>query len=353
MQKFQYHFTSPKGWMNDPNGLCFYNGKVHVFYQHYPDASVWGPMHWGHATTEDFVHWEHLPIALYPSEEYDCLRGCWSGSAVEKDGKLYLFYTGDSASLRQTQNLVISDGIHFEKYAGNPIIRECPTGENLNFRDPKEIPYGDSWRMLCGTDNDGIGRILLFASDDLIEWKYVSTLFETKSHGGTPECPDLFRVGDKWVLMFSAIKKQVESTVFLVGDFDGEHFQIEETVHPIGGEDYYAPQSFLMPDGRRIIIGWLYHWGRKPDEDDTAAGAFSIPCEVTWKDGRLHFFPVEEAQYLLQKECDFVYVQDTVITVVQKDGRKLVFDMKERGVEKIDDIHILYDETAVEKTCEN
>ena len=347
-QSFQYHFAPPKGWMNDPNGLMYYDGKVHAFYQHYPDGTFWGPMHWGHAVTEDFLHWEHLPIALYPEKPYDGLRGCWSGSGIEHDGKMYLFYTGDGAGTKQTQCLAIGDGTNFEKYEGNPVIAASPVGSNENFRDPKVFAFGDTYRMVCGTDADGVGKILLFSSDDLIHWTYTNTLFETTSHGGTPECPDLFPVGDKWVLMFSAIKKQVESTVLMVGEFDGENFQIEETVHPIGGEDYYAPQSFLMPDGRRILIGWLYHWGRKPSEEDTAAGAFSIPCEVTMQDGRLHIFPVQEAQHLLTKESEFVRIDGTVVTILRKEGEPIAFDMTEKGIAKIETVDILYDETAVE-----
>ncbi len=348
MQKFNYHFTPPKGWMNDPNGLMYYKGKVHAFYQHYPDDTIWGPMHWGHAATEDFIHWEHLPIALCPSEPYDCLRGCWSGSGIEHDGKMYLFYTGDSAGTRQTQCLAIGDGATFEKYAGNPVIAESPVGANLNFRDPKVFAYGDSYRMVCGTEVDGVGKILLFSSDDLIHWTYTSTLFETTSHGGTPECPDLFQVENKWVLMFSAMKKTVESTVLMIGDFDGEHFAVEKTVHPIGGEDYYAPQTFLMPDGRRIVIGWHYHWGRKPAKEDIAAGAFTIPCEVTMKDDKLHFYPVEEARHLLTKTSEYVSREGLVITVIRKDGSCICFDLAQKDVDEICDVDILYDETSVE-----
>ena len=124
MQKrFSYHFEPRKGWMNDPNGLIEFQGQYHAFFQHNPYEPKWGPMHWGHAVSKDLIHWQELPIALEPKEWYENDGGCFSGSAIEKDGKLYLFYTSVSKDLGQTQSVAISeDGIHFEKYEGNPVI---------------------------------------------------------------------------------------------------------------------------------------------------------------------------------------------------------------------------------------
>ena len=139
----KFHLMAPIGWMNDPNGFVYYQEEYHLFYQYYPYDSIWGPMHWGHAKSKDLIHWEHLPVALAPGESYD-KEGCFSGSAIEKDGKLYLIYTGHNVvegQVRQVQCLAVSeDGIHFEKYAGNPIIAEdhlASVATTEDFRDPK------------------------------------------------------------------------------------------------------------------------------------------------------------------------------------------------------------------------
>ena len=128
-----YHVMPPAGWMNDPNGLIYWNEEYHVFYQHYPYEPKWGPMHWGHAKSKDLVHWEHLPIALAPSEEYDSGEsggyGCWSGSAVDDNGILTLVYTGhvDGRTPMEVQCLATStDGVTFNKSGANPVIAGAP-----------------------------------------------------------------------------------------------------------------------------------------------------------------------------------------------------------------------------------
>ena len=125
LQKLKYHYRPSKGWVNDPNGLVYFQGYYHVFYQHAPDFEIprQQPMHWGHARTKDFLTWEELPIALYPDREYDN-NGCWSGTAIIKDDVLYLFYASVRGEEKiQTVSVAYSkDGIHFEKYEGNPVI---------------------------------------------------------------------------------------------------------------------------------------------------------------------------------------------------------------------------------------
>lgn len=305
VEKFQYHFEPKSGWMNDPNGLCFFQGKVHAFYQHYPHAPKWGPMHWGHAVTEDFIHWEHLPIALYPDRPYDDFLGCFSGSALEKDGVLYLMYTAVSKEHGQTQAMARSvDGVHFEKLPENPVIPVSPLDPaNKDFRDPKMFKFGDGYRMVCGAGVDGLASVLLFKSDDLLHWTYMGPIFESRDYGPVPECPDLFPLGDKWVLMFSRMD-ETRSAQFVVGDFDGEHFTPESFQQPELGPDFYAPQTFLDGKGRRVLIGWMYNWTRTVPENALRAGAFTIPREVTLKDGKVCTYPVEEARHLLVTEND-------------------------------------------------
>jgi len=125
--RLRYHLEPRKGWMNDPNGLVFFRGRYHAFFQHNPHAPAWDTMHWGHAVSDDLLHWEELPIALAPDQWYEDDGGCWSGSAVVLDDRLYLFYTGVSAELGQAQCVAWSDdGLRFHKYANNPVIRRAP-----------------------------------------------------------------------------------------------------------------------------------------------------------------------------------------------------------------------------------
>lgn len=138
-----FHVAPPVGWMNDPNGFIYYQGEYHLFYQYYPYNSQWGPMHWGHTKSKDLIHWEELPVALAPDEWYD-KDGCFSGSAIEKDGRLYLMYTGhvvENDVVTQTQCIAVSDdGITFEKLASNPVIGAELLGDEGSIhdcRDPK------------------------------------------------------------------------------------------------------------------------------------------------------------------------------------------------------------------------
>ncbi len=315
--RLTWHFEPEKGWMNDPNGLCWFGGKYHAFFQHNPKAPHWDVMHWGHAVTDDLVHWEEQPIALYPDQPYENSFGCFSGSAMEKDGTLYLMYTAVSKEHGQTQCIVTTkDCVHFEKYADNPVIRENPVDpSNQDFRDPKVIPYGDEYRMVCGTGADGVASVLLYRSKDLIHWEYMGPLLQRTDMGPVLECPDLFPLGDKWVLGFSRMDMP-RSAQYVVGDFDGQKFTPDSYQKPEIGPSFYAPQTFQDGKGRRIIIGWLVPPYREPQEGMVRNGAFSIPCEVSLRDGKLCFFPVEEAQNLLADADDCVVRQDGMVKVV-------------------------------------
>lgn len=320
MERLSCHFEPERGWMNDPNGLIFFRGKLHAFYQHNPYAAHWGPMHWGHAVSGDFLHWENLPIALRPEEPYENYGGCFSGSALEKDDKLYLMYTSVSKELGQTQSMAVSeDGVSFRKLAQNPVIRRCPVDdENMNFRDPKIFAYGNEYRMVCGAGAEGTACVLLYGSKDLISWEYMGKIFESADFGPVPECPDFFPLGDKWVLMFSRMDEG-NLTQFIIGDFDGSTFKPECFQNPERGPDFYAAQSFIDDRDRRIIIAWMSSWRRKIPEDAVRAGALSIPREVKLIDGKIHTFPVSEAWDLLKTEDP---------CVSRKGGRLVITDGK-------------------------
>lgn len=310
-----YHFMAPAGWINDPNGCIYYKGEYHLFYQHNPYSHEWASMHWGHAVSKDLVNWEHLPVALAPSEFYDDDEkgGCFSGSAVDNNGQLTLMYTGtinEGGKSIQTQCIAISeDGINFEKHKQNPVIPRFPIDGDFDFRDPKAWRENDTWYVVIGSTKDNDGKALLYKSDDLVSWDYIGVLAESNGNLGTMwECPDFFKLGNKYVLIMSPMELEGRKTVYLVGDMDFNtgKFTYETEGEIDWGFDYYAPQSLLDDKGRRIVIGWQNSWpwmdwfnGFGPTEEDKWNGCMSIPRVVELdENNRLKFKPVEEIKSL-------------------------------------------------------
>ena len=312
-----YHFMAPSGWINDPNGLIQFKGKYHLFYQYNPYAPHWGEMYWGHAVSRDLVKWEHLPVALAPSEPYDDHErgGCFSGSAVDDSGTLALLYTGMSWSgekpLQQQCLALSTDGINFYKYEGNPVI-PIPYSDVKDFRDPKVFRHGNLWYTVIGSCRAGYGKALLYRSVDLQRWEYVGILAESHGELGTMwECPDFFKLNGKDVLMFSPIGVGDRKTVYLTGRVDwlqGRFFwsSMGETDW---GFDFYAPQSFQDNHGRRILLGWSGEWewmswwrGPEPTRAEGWCGFMSLPRTAELcSDGRLRFSPLEELKALRKK----------------------------------------------------
>lgn len=342
-ERLKYHFEPGKGWINDPNGLIQYKGKYHAFFQHNPYAPKWDKMHWGHAVSGDLIHWEELPIALYPDKPYENLGGCYSGSAIEKDGKLYLFYTSVSKELGQTQSLAVSDdGIHFEKYSGNPVIAKFPDDGSHDFRDPKVTEINGTYYMVVGSGKNRVGKVLIFTSTDLLNWRYGGVLFESKKYGKVFECPDFFPLGDRFVLMFSQMGRKYNSTHFIVGDFDGEKFTPISECTSEAGPQFYAPQTFCDNNGRRIMIGWLYDWNKKLDKGADYAGALSIPRELTLKNDMILNYPVEEAHGLLTNYDELLTVHGNSVSIKKFSPHiRLKYD-------NITDIAVLRDTKTIE-----
>lgn len=349
MKRFEHHFEPQTGWMNDPNGLVYFRGQYHAFFQHFPYAPKWGPMHWGHAVSRDLIHWEELPIALRPDQEYENNGGCFSGSAIVKDDKLYLFYTSVGMRLGQTQSMAVSeDGIHFTKYAGNPILRACPIDSgapcgNRDFRDPKVTEINGHYYMVCGSGQDGIGKVLLFRSDDLIHWEFVSILIEGCQYGTVIECPDFFFLDGQYVLMFSHMGRTEYATHFMVGSFDGVHFTPQQHVQIEAGPDFYAPQTLAAPDARRILIGWMYHWQKPLPAGAAHAGALSLARTLQIENGHLLTRPVAEAESLLRTASPYVSIQGNRLLL--SDGRRTVLS---KTFPAIRSLQILEDQKAVE-----
>jgi len=310
-----FHAAPKVNWMNDPNGLIYYNGAYHLFYQHNPYSAEWGNIHWAHLKSTDMINWEHLPIALAPSEAYD-RDGCFSGSAIEHEGKLYLFYTsniftspqGLPDDLLQQQCLAISEdgGNTFIKYDGNPIISSPPAeiGQNNHFRDPKVWKHNDQWYMVLGTKKHGKGKILLYRSHNLLDWDYVSVLVESDgSMGHMFECPDLFTIDGYDILLLSpeGMKEHPISGYFVgrlnyeTGEYEHGEFHLLDH-----GHTFYAPQTFEDPSGRRILIGWMPMKGHQMNKN--WSGSMTFPRELTLgNDQLLRINPVAEITELRQQ----------------------------------------------------
>jgi len=275
----------------------------------------------GHAVSDDMLHWEYLPLALAPSEDYDNHEegGCFSGSAIEYEGRLYLFYTGTARhgdEFVQTQCMAYSkDGICFEKYENNPIIAMPPNGyEKGNFRDPKVWKHKDKFYLVCGGKKDNLAKALLYCSDDLKNWDFVNILAESRGEWGYMwECPDFFQIGDKYVLTFSPMGAHERTAVYLVGDMN---YETGKFTYDISGEidwgfDFYAPQSFTDDQGRRLIVAWANAWDWMPWWKDWGptykegwCGAFSLPREVILgEDHTLQFKPIKELKNIRQGKC--------------------------------------------------
>jgi beta-fructofuranosidase len=285
------------------------------------------------------VHWRHEPIALAPSEAYDLDErgGCFSGSAVDNNGVLTLIYTGTihaEGGTIQTQCLAESgDSVHFEKHQANPVIPCPPETGSRDFRDPKVWRHGDYWYLLAGTCKDGRGKAALYRSPDLLTWEYLNVLAENSGRGGGEagdmwECPDFFPLGDKHIFIFSPMGVERRKAVYLSGDMDYDKgvFTYTDWGEIDQGFNYYAPQSFSCPDGRRVIIGWASDWGNcyGPARQEGWCGYFALPRSVEPSGvGKLRFVPIAELQSLREspKRYDsFLLSEDKRMPLQAGDG---------------------------------
>ncbi|ENN73718.1 hypothetical protein HUJ04_009544 [Dendroctonus ponderosae] len=303
----KYHIAPQHGWMNDPNGLIYFQGFYHVFWQYNPAAPQWGLMHWGHARSPDLLTWEHLPIALAPSLPGD-IDGAFSGSAVLLNETLTLIYTGVSENgTRQVQMVATSqDGVAFEK------LGVVIGGNETNFRDPKAWWQDGSWYVVIGAQTaDERGQVSLYSSPDFFNWTPQGVLAQADpSLGYMWECPDFFSLEGKQVLVVNpqGIQSKGEDfqnlfqTGYFVGSWaPGGNFAVERGFRELDhGHDFYASQTFEAPDGRRLEIGWLGMWESQfPENASGWAGMLSLPRELTLSDqGDLEVRPLREIQSL-------------------------------------------------------
>ncbi|CAH0719607.1 unnamed protein product, partial [Brenthis ino] len=314
-----YHITAPEGWISNPTGFTFYKRQYHVFYQYHPYNGAWGHVSWGHAVSNNLIDWVHYPNALMPREYYD-RHGCLAGSAVVNQSFLMLFYTGNVVSKNetfQTQNVAVSgDGVLFQKYLYNPIIRQSPNGVG-EFRNPKIWHFRKLWYMILGTTSrERYGQLLLYTSEDLFNWKLNSTLVRSYGDMGYVwENPDLFELDGYHVLIISAQGIEVDGwrfrnlyqTGYIIGHFNhykGKFDDIEVSVATFNqldyGHDFYAAKTMTTSDGRRILIAWLGMWDSEFKESSSGwASMLTIVRELRLnKNGMLLMTPIKETEEL-------------------------------------------------------
>ncbi|MGB7394074.1 MAG: glycoside hydrolase family 32 protein [Pricia sp.] len=326
----QFHFSPATMWMNDPNGMVYNQGTYHLFYQFHPDSTVWGPMHWGHATSKDLLHWEHRPVALYPDENGLIFSGSavfdpknTSGFGTDENPPLVAIFTYHDAEKKatgasgfETQGLAYSldNGKTWEKYEGNPVVRDDSV---TDFRDPKVFWYepDQKWIMsLVAGDHAEF-----YGSKNLKDWELLGEFGKDKgAHGGVWECPDLFQLEvegtdeEKWVLLISinpGAPNGGSGTQYFIGDFDGKTFTTDQTENRWidWGTDNYAGVTFSnAPNGETIFMGWMSNWlyaNETPTEN--WRGAMTLPRKLSLRKVGDRFslfnYPIEKFDALVSE----------------------------------------------------
>ncbi|HET9588552.1 MAG TPA: glycoside hydrolase family 32 protein [Anaerolineales bacterium] len=339
----RYHFTPPQNFMNDPNGLVFYDGEYHMFYQHNPFGDTWGHMSWGHAVSRDLIHWEHLPIALHEEDGIMIFSGSavvdWqntSGFGRKGHPPVVAIYTGHSEN-EQTQNIAYSTdrGRTWTKYSGNPVVAIG----SREFRDPKVFWHEPAKQWIMVTVLAEEHQVRFDGSPDLKHWTHLSDFGPAGAVDGGWECPDLFPLPvehepetHKWVLKVDALKGT--GAQYFIGDFDGTRFTndaVKDRILRVDyGSDFYAAQSWSdMPDGRRIWIGWLNNWHyANLIPTSPWRGLFSVPRKLhlrKYPEGlRLVQQPVEELTHLRES---LYHMSDSGITIINSQLDALKWDM--------------------------
>lgn len=314
MKKNSIHLKAPGNWINDPNGFIYYKGNYHLFYQYFPYAPRWGTMHWGHAISKDMVNWKHLGVAVFPTK-FEDQNGCFSGSAIEKDGRLCIYYTGihynniDPNDIHQCLNdefdsaqltITSGDGFHFDNFHDKKVIipplTDQEIGDKTHTRDPKVWRGKNAWYMVLGSKTaNSKGKLIFYKSKDLLNWELINTVSVESGLGGMWECPDYFETDGGKILVISPMgilkDEALESNhaICTLVEFEEEtcKMDIPDAYQFLDyGLDLYAPQSAQDEVGRRVLIAWM----RMPEAvNGEWSGMFCIPRVVEAANGHIYF----------------------------------------------------------------
>lgn len=328
--RLNFHIMPPVGWLNDPNGLCFFKGEYHFFFQYSPFDSKGGLKFWGHYKSKDMLHWKYMKTALFPDQPYDC-HGVYSGSAYVENDMMYLYYTGNikyegnynyitNGRASNTIYAECKDGVHIENKQCLLKNKDYPEEMTCHVRDPKVWKEKDNYYMVLGARTKGdIGEVLLYCSKDKKNWVLQNILKSKEKFGYMWECPDLFLLDDVRILSVSPQGVEAQEKKYLnvyqsgyyilEGDFK-EKYKLSEFVEWDKGFDFYAPQTFEDNKGRRILVGWM----GMPDCDEYYINptveyewqhAFTMPRVLTIQDGKVFQSPIEEMQQMRKGKTDF------------------------------------------------
>ena len=339
-----FHFTPEKNWINDPNGMLFYKGKYHLFYQHNPSGILWGNMSWGHSVSSDLHHWEHLPVAIPCTDT----TGIFSGSAVV-DFKntsgfgaldnpplvaIYTVHQNDASNQSQHIAYSLDEGLTWTKYADNPVL---DLGM-VDFRDPK-VSWNtatNSWLMTVAKPQEF--KIAFFSSQDLKSWTHLSDFGPQAATGGCWECPDLFPLTNpsgkiKWVLLVSLNPGGIaggSGTQYFIGDWNGTTFTTDQvqTKWIDYGRDNYAGVTFHnAPDDRRVFLGWMSNWDYATKlPSPNWRGSMTAPRELQLIDvqGELHLSSLPISELQIDSDYTFAINSEDNCTITLADNEREV-----------------------------
>ena len=344
-----YHFRPPFGWMNDPNGFGRFGGKAHLFYQHYPHGPRWNTMHWGHAVSQDFLRWTHLPMFLFPadhlSEKDDGRGGAFSGSAIPVGEDIRVFYTEHVRDRQPEEQIQLSavsrDGVTAEP--SEIVLPLRPEGLNLttDFRDPYVFKGPDGlWKMLLGSRDRAGGVVLLYETADpegADGWRFVGIVHREDRFGMTAaECPCMIPLGDdRWALVFGLLTSRDPATgrrnltSVVVGRFDGRAFTPEFEQELDFGSDAYAFQAFV--DGEEPVgIAWLANWTDFSKKDDFPT-AMTLPRRVLLDGSAVLTPPIAAVESLRQTLVDDTALAAGKTVALGNGAVEIVLELSEAG----------------------
>ena len=298
-----FHFDCPIGWMNDTNGVCYAFGKYHLFFQYHPYSANWGPMHWGHAISDDLVNWEFVGVALAPEDEFD-KDGCFSGSAYFENDTLYLLYTGISGNNQEQVLASSKDGINFIKHGvvidNKSLPNELLKGE---FRDPRIFKYENEFYTVVGSKSNEAGCVVMYKSSDLYNWEFVNIIYRDYQNKIVCECPDMIIDGDNVFLIYGGTYTQEDfvhqnsyANICVAGNLDfttGEFIQ-NHRYELDYGFDMYGVQ-ILHHENDNVLMGWMGSWGRNYYTANNGwAGSCIFPRKILTNEYKLYQIPLTE-----------------------------------------------------------
>ncbi|MBQ8246943.1 MAG: glycoside hydrolase family 32 protein [Lachnospiraceae bacterium] len=330
--RLKFHLMPPKGWMNDPNGLCFYKGLYHVFFQYAPSGPCAYERYWGHYTSPDFLHWKYEGIAIQSDCEWD-RNGAFSGCAFTDDGLLELFYTGnveeegdyDYINAGRGANVIYvqsEDGVHFSEKKLLLSNKDYPADYTCHVRDPKVWKEGDTYHMvLGGRKKNDKGAILHYVSGDKMQWEFQEEISSEEDFGFMWECPDFFVLDGQQVLM--CCPQGVTREEYRYQNPHQAGYWLNNTFYELDkGFDFYAPQTFFAPDGRRILYGWGgvsemdKEYRNTPIIEEGWQHSLTVPRELKIVNGMIRQWPVKELEALRYNTLEL----NNGVTVVDADA---------------------------------